>query len=297
MPKSFPTPIYELYGEKTAASMLEGLHLESIAERSRLHNWNIRPHRHAGLMQCLLIERGRVTVDVDGHTRALAGPAAVWVPPFAVHGFGFASNTRGLVITLDRAWLGQLLSGAPGLLRELGHARALELRGAAASMRELRRVAEGLRAEYVGSRKWRLQALAGSVLMLAGSVARLSRLVGGSAAAAADEERAIRHLSRYREQVERRFRGQPPLSELAAPLGITTTQLNRLCRRHLQCSALDVMHQRLLLEAKRELCYTSLQIQQIADDLGFSGPAYFTRFFRRLSGKSPQEWRALQRPA
>jgi AraC family transcriptional activator of pobA len=83
---------------------------------------------------------------------------------------------------------------------------------------------------------------------------------------------------------------------LVEPLGITTTQLNRLCRRHLRCSALDVLHQRLLLEAKRELRYTALQVRQISDGLGFSDPAYFTRFFRRLAGRSPQEWRALPGP-
>ena len=46
--------------------MLDGLHLESIAERSRLHNWNIRPHRHAALLQWLLIERGRAEVEMPG---------------------------------------------------------------------------------------------------------------------------------------------------------------------------------------------------------------------------------------
>jgi AraC family transcriptional activator of pobA len=102
----------------------------------------------------------------------------------------------------------------------------------------------------------------------------------------------MQHLARYREQVERHYRSHPTLDTLAAPLGITTTQLNRLCRQHLHCSALDVLHQRLLLEAKRELGYTTLQVRQIADGLGFADPAYFTRFFQRLTGQSPSAWRA-----
>ncbi|WP_409034176.1 helix-turn-helix domain-containing protein [Roseateles saccharophilus] len=127
--------------------------------------------------------------------------------------------------------------------------------------------------------------------MAAALVARLPPLAAEASAAAEPEGRALQHLARYREQVERHYRSHPTLDTLAAPLGITTTQLNRLCRQHLHCSALDVLHQRLLLEAKRELGYTTLQVRQIADGLGFADPAYFTRFFQRLTGQSPSRWR------
>ena len=38
-----------------------------------------------------------------------------------------------------------------------------------------------------------------------------------------------------------------------------------------------------------------LQVRQISDGLGFSDPAYFTRFFRRLTGRSPKDWREAER--
>lgn len=51
------------------------------------------------------------------------------------------------------------------------------------------------------------------------------------------------------------------------------------------------MHQRIVLEAKRDLIYTSLTINQLADSLGFADPAYFSRFFRRMTGLSPRDFR------
>ena len=45
------------------------------------------------------------------------------------------------------------------------------------------------------------------------------------------------------------------------------------------------------LEAKRMLVYTSMTISNVADALGFNDPAYFTRFFSRLAGVSPREFR------
>jgi AraC family transcriptional activator of pobA len=288
-------PLYALYGEMGLDSSLDGLHLESIADRSRLHNWEIRPHRHSGFVQLLLVERGSAHVDMDGHGLVLRGPAVIWVPPLAVHGFAFTPDTRGHVITLDQGALRKLLGPARGLWEELGHARALRLPARSPVFRALHAVVGVLQAEYASVQAWRSLALDGAVQMLASTVARLPRLFEpADAGPVAGEGRSMLHLARYREQVERRFRSHPTLAALCEPLGITPTQLNRLCRRHLHCSALEVLHQRLLLEAKRELGYTSLQVRQISDGLGFSDPAYFTRFFQRMAQASPSAWRERQ---
>jgi AraC family transcriptional activator of pobA len=73
-------------------------------------------------------------------------------------------------------------------------------------------------------------------------------------------------------------------------VGITPTQLNRVCRQVLGCTALAVLHARLLLEAQRELAYTTMPIKQVALDLGFADAAYFSRFFQRAVGVSPSAW-------
>ncbi|WP_431263641.1 helix-turn-helix domain-containing protein [Roseateles chitinivorans] len=287
------TPVYALYGEDGRSQALDGLHLESIADRSRLHNWEIQPHRHGALVQLLLIERGRVTVRMDDEERVLRAPALVWVPALAVHGFRFAPETEGLVVTLDQGRLRDLLDHLPELLESLSEPRLVALDRGATVTRALFAVGHGLREDYAGAGAWRAPALDHAVALLATQAARFGAPDGASQgnAHAPGDGRALQHLTRYREQVERHFRRQPAVAALAEPLGITPTQLNRLCRRHLQCSALAVLHQRVLLEAKRELGYTNLMVRQIADGLGFADPAYFTRFFLRHTGKSPSAWR------
>ncbi|KQY82334.1 MULTISPECIES: helix-turn-helix domain-containing protein [Roseateles] len=285
-------PLYELYGELAPIEALDGLHMESIADRSCLHNWEIDAHRHASLVQLLLIEAGGASVQIDGRALALRAPALVWVPTLAVHGFAFSPQTQGHVVTLDQARLRRLLEASPGLWNALAASRATSLRAGSSQSQALLAIGRALRDDYAGGAPWRSQVLDGAVLMAAALVARLPPLAAPPAGTAEPASRALQHLARYREQVERHFRSQPSLDTLAAPLGITTTQLNRLCRRHLHCSALDLLHRRLLLEAKRELGYTTLQVRQIADGLGFADPAYFTRFFVRLTGQSPSAWRA-----
>jgi AraC family transcriptional activator of pobA len=55
-----------------------------------------------------------------------------------------------------------------------------------------------------------------------------------------------------------------------------------------------MVHQRLILEAKRYLTFTTLTAKEIALALGFEDPAYFTRFFKRQAGVSPLTFRAMQ---
>ncbi|KQV48820.1 hypothetical protein ASC95_23320 [Pelomonas sp. Root1217] len=257
-----------------------------------MHNWEIQPHRHAALVQLLLIEAGTARVQIDGQLLELHAPAVVWVPMLVVHGFAFSPETEGHVITLDQARVRSLIGRSRGLWEGLGASRAAALEAGSPQGQTLCAIAHALRDDYAGTSPWRAQVLDGAVLMAAALIARLPPLTADATEVAEPEGRAMQHLARYREQVERHYRSHPTLDTLSAPLGITTTQLNRLCRLHLHCSALDVLHQRLLLEAKRELSYTTLQVRQIADGLGFADPAYFTRFFLRLTGQSPSGWRA-----
>ena len=91
--------------------------------------------------------------------------------------------------------------------------------------------------------------------------------------------------------VEENFRGQPSLSSYAHALGITTTHLSRICRRQFGLSAQAIIHDRVVLEAKRILAYTPATIAHIAQDLGFRDPAYFSRFFAHHVGETPTAFR------
>jgi AraC family transcriptional activator of pobA len=99
------------------------------------------------------------------------------------------------------------------------------------------------------------------------------------------------HLARYRALVDASFRAKPSLAALSQQLGITPTQLNRVCRQLTGRPALALLHARVMLEAQRDLAYTTLSVKQIALGLGFSEAGYFTRFFQRLSGRTPTQWR------
>jgi AraC family transcriptional activator of pobA len=55
---------------------------------------------------------------------------------------------------------------------------------------------------------------------------------------------------------------------------------------------MDVVHRRLVSEARRLLRYTNATAAQVAAELGFDDPSYFSRFYLRLTGRRPAQERA-----
>jgi AraC family transcriptional regulator, transcriptional activator of pobA len=78
-------------------------------------------------------------------------------------------------------------------------------------------------------------------------------------------------------------------------LNVSQSYLNESVKRVTGLSISHWIQQEVLLEAKRLLYYSELNVKQIAYELGYEDPSYFSRFFRRAAGMSALEFRALYR--
>jgi AraC family transcriptional activator of pobA len=277
-------PVFKLYGETAAWPTPDLIHYESIAERSRLHDWEIKPHRHGDLVQLLYVQSGRAELQVEGQTSRVEQPALQVVPALSVHGFRFSRDIQGQVLTL-----------ALPLAEQLGNAldaRPLQ-QAACYPVGEAKDYLDGLfdsigdeYSRQAPGRELMLQSLLGLLLVW---ISR--RALQQAQAEASQPDRGREHLQGFTQLLETHFRQHLPIEHYAAHLGISAAHLNALCRRLAGQSALQMINQRLLLEAKRCLVYTAMTINQVSDSLGFSEPAYFSRFFKRGTGQSPKAFR------
>ena len=92
--------------------------------------------------------------------------------------------------------------------------------------------------------------------------------------------------------VEENYLYHKPIAFYAEALDITPKHLNNLCRQYLHTTVADMQNARLLLESKRLLYFSSLSVKEIAYKLGFEDASYFVRFFKRLAGTTPMQFRA-----
>jgi len=287
MPLHLPT--YLLYGEDHGLPPEDVMHSESIAERSSLHSWEIKPHRHEALLQVFWFEKGEVEILIDGQSHALRGPGVISVMPLAVHGFRWTSDVKGIVFTMRESHVRTLLARDESLRERVLVSRCVQF--APAHRKAIKSAVETLHDEQTQHAPWRASAIDAAMTAL---FVALGRSLPAPPAAAGVGDRSVVHVQRFRALVDERFRDQPTLGDFAAEIGITPTQLNRVCRAVLGHPALAVLHARLCLEAQRELAYTTLSVKHIAYKLGFSDAGYFTRFFERETGQSPSTWRKEQ---
>jgi len=98
-------------------------------------------------------------------------------------------------------------------------------------------------------------------------------------------------FQKYKAEVEKKFKSQHSVQAFAKKLLTQSRTLNSLSKKYTGKTAGDIISDRIVLEAKRELYYNTKTIKEIGYDLGFDDPAYFTRFFKKQTGLSPQEYK------
>ncbi len=98
-------------------------------------------------------------------------------------------------------------------------------------------------------------------------------------------------LQRFRQLVEMNFRNHWPVARYAAALGVSTDRLHAICTDGVGKSPKALVSERLAREAMLRLERSSLTIQQLGHSLGFSDPAHFSSFFRKMTGTPPGRYR------
>jgi AraC family transcriptional activator of pobA len=275
-------PVFKLYGEHQAWPTPDLIHCESIPKRSSQHHWEIQLHRHADLFQLFYIQRGPAQVEIEGQSRQIRDASIQVVPPLFVHGFQFPEDIDGYVLTLAAPLVEQIERQLGSVLSSVacypvGQSRA-----------HIDTLFEMLLHEYEGSEPARDLLLQSVVNALLVWVARQHRQQGGTESGG---ERGKPYLVSFTKLVEQHYKEHLSVEDYAHRIGVSATYLNNLCRRLAGHTALQLIHQRLLLEAKRNLIYTTMTVSLLSDTLGFTDPTYFSRFFRRLTGQSPNAFR------
>ncbi|SCK25230.1 transcriptional regulator, AraC family [Variovorax sp. HW608] len=263
------------------------LHYEPVAVRGQEMDWTIPAHRHEGLHQIQFLESGHISGTVDGRAVDAQGPAILLIAPGSVHGFRHTRDTMGHQLTIPSATLQQLLSGTR--LADTGLAGSFVLTGLTDEAREeCASLFERLAREFLGHSAGRVPALLAIATLLAVLLLRLhgehvhkTHLPGARDAL----------VQRYLALAEKHFREHRGLPFYADTLGVTPDHLSRTCRNVTRQSALQLLHERLMLEARRLLAYTPMSVLEVAAAIGYQDPAYFSKFFTRAMGCSPSQYR------
>ena len=280
-------PSFFLYGEAPRAAAVGFLHLEPLSVRSRPSGWSIRLHRHADLNHLFLLTSGGGRIGTETGEISFVAPCLLLIPAGATHGFAFRQESTGQVLTIATSFLEARPACAEVRSALFERICTLACDGMASPLQQAL-------AELARELAWTAPGHDAAV-----EACVLQTLVLALRARAAEQGGSGREaalLARFREQVELRFRDHRPLGIYARELGVSVSRLYQACRSEAGLTPLGLVQARLLLEAKRALLYSDMAIAEVAMSLGYSDPAYFSRFFTKHIGVSARTFREATRP-
>lgn len=148
-------------------------------------------------------------------------------------------------------------------------------------------IMEKMLAEYAAPGPWQHQMLLSYLKVL---LIYLSRLYAEQfEAPSGTPDRLL--LKKFLAQIDMSFRTLHEVADYAALLHISPGHLGDAIKAQSGKSAITHIHDRLLLEARRNLVHSELAVKEIAYELGFEDASYFNRFFKRMSGQTPVEYK------
>lgn len=98
-------------------------------------------------------------------------------------------------------------------------------------------------------------------------------------------------LQHLKNAIEKNFKTKHTASDYAKMLNISTAALAKITKTHFNKTLTNLISERIIIEAKRELYLSNKTIKEIAYELGYEDEFYFSRFFKTNADISPQMYR------
>lgn len=99
-------------------------------------------------------------------------------------------------------------------------------------------------------------------------------------------------LKKFQSLIAENYHRVHDVAGYAAMVNLSAGHFSELIKEQSGKTAMQHIHERLLLEAKRLLFHTETSVKEIAFQLGFEDASYFNRFFKRLTTGTPAEYRS-----
>ncbi|MFK8160949.1 MAG: helix-turn-helix transcriptional regulator [Lewinella sp.] len=278
-----------LFGDDHGLLADSFLHHEPLQARSFRYNYEIEEHLHSDLFQLFLITSGGGLLLSSGEKIALESPGVLMIPSNELHGFVFQTEVRGEVFTLLEASMDKMLSTMPSVFSDFDQLQYFSLNTGADSFLELldlknRIIREAERADPLKNLSL---ALLFQLFLL--TIYRSKR--ADKEEMVKSDDRILGHFKQFKKLIKQYGHEGKPVKFYAGEMKLTPVHLNRICQMVVQKTALQVVHERVLAEAKKYLKGTSSSIAEIAYFLGFKDPAHFSKFFKKKAGVPPGAFR------
>ena len=282
-------PVYDICSLKTNDYSNNEIIAESFAEYLKVHPNLHLPHRHS-FFHIVLFTKGSGFHTIDFEKFIVAPGQIYFMKPGQVHSWNFQGSVDGYIINFSEQLFENCLINHNYLASFpffQGIAKESVFNLDAKKRVDAKDVVEKIVAEISNSNLQSLDLLKLYLLQLFIILERATAKLPTRL----EKPKNQLILHNFRKLIEIYYSEKRLPKDYAAMLYITPNHLNALCKDLIGKSAGDVIRDRILLEAKRLLINADLPILEIAVKLDFTDGSHFTRFFKKYTNNTPEEFR------
>ncbi|MBN8678016.1 MAG: helix-turn-helix domain-containing protein [Chitinophagales bacterium] len=249
------------------------------------------PHRH-DFYQIVLFTRGGGRHSIDFQQFDAAPHQVYYMAPGQIHTWDFNQDTDGYIVNFNESFFTSFCHN-PHFVRDFPLFSSIS--GSSVNTLDMSccgevetTFAQMLEEFDKKEADYKMDMLRG---MLSTILVRLSRVVPQPFNDGVSKHNLVL-MRQFEILIEQHFREKRLPKEYAELMFVTPNHLNALSNSVVGKSAGELIRDRILLEAKRLLVNSDLMISQIAETLNFEDNAYFTRFFKKYLGVTPEGFRS-----
>ncbi|OCX53633.1 AraC family transcriptional regulator [Mucilaginibacter sp. PPCGB 2223] len=280
-------PIYDICS--LAPGKQDDVLVSRFAPYLEEHKSMVFPHRHS-FYHLVLFTKGAGTHTIDFETFTVKPFQVYFMIPGQVHSWDFEGFADGYIINFSTSFFQSFLLRPEYLDSFLFFSG--DLKSAVIDLPEdvhqqVTDVFELIIKEAALTQAMATDMLRTLMLQLFINISRVQGVIEIKGAASYN----YTLLKSFQKLIEQHYTELKHPKDYAQLLYITPNHLNALCKDLLGMQAGEVIRNRVLLEAKRMLTNPQLSIADVALQLNFSDNSYFTKFFKKLTGTTPEEFR------
>ncbi|MFT4753899.1 MAG: AraC family transcriptional activator of pobA [Salibacteraceae bacterium] len=273
-------PIYKI-GEEDHSNYIE---VVELMERNSYDT--SQPHKHE-YIEVFLFSKGGGVHDIDFTDHVIHDYSVHFVFPNQIHKVKRAFNTNGHVVLVSKAYFYGL---DYDLYVRFFHAFFLQpsLNVGAKVFQELGSLLDTMKTELKVQNPFYQEIVKDYVHVL------VKRFLREQAIAPNAIQETHVHFKLYMDLVilvENNFLEHPPVSFYSEALHVSVRKLNEVCKEFHSGTCSAVIHDRIVLEAKKLLSYSDRSVKDVMFALNFKDAAYFNRFFKSKTGITPTAFR------
>src|SRR5699024_5165766 len=242
------------------------------------------PHKHDHYHELIFLTSGAGFHTIDLGKNLVQPPQLFLVKAGQVHHWEFTSIPKGFVIIFRSNFLVNLTSSDIASNFEQLQKSSFNLKKSQAQ--SLETIFEQMQEEYDAQDEQETRIIASFLEVV---LARMIRYSNRSKPSQIDSKQEL--VNNYSELIHKPLQDHHLVKDYAEQLHVTPTHLNEVCRSVLDQTASEVLDEAIILEAKRQLIYTSESVANIGYDLGYNDASNFSTFFKRHACTSPGAFR------